>query len=55
MDTLLVALGSFLGFFVAYHTYGRWLARKIFQLDPKAVVPSHQLRDDVDFVPTPRR
>ena len=52
MLTLLIALGSFLGFIVAYHTYGRWLARKIFALDPEAEVPSQQLRDDVDFVPT---
>jgi len=52
MDTLLVALGSFVGFIVAYRTYGRWLARKIFDIDPTAVVPSQQLRDDVDFVPS---
>ena len=52
MLTLLVAIGSFLGFIVAYHTYGKWLARKIFVIDPNADVPSHQLRDDVDFVPT---
>lgn len=52
MTTLLVAIGSFFGFIVAYHTYGRWLATKIFNLDPEAEVPSKQLRDDVDFVPT---
>ncbi len=52
MLTLLIALGSFVAFFVAYHTYGRWLARKLFVLDPMAEVPSQQLRDDVDFVPT---
>ncbi len=52
MLTLLIAAGSFLGFIVAYHTYGRWLARKIFVLDANAEVPSQQLRDDIDFVPT---
>ena len=52
MLTLLIAGGSFLGFFVAYHTYGRWLGKKIFALDPDAEVPSKLLRDDVDFVPT---
>ena len=52
MTTLLVAVAAFVGFIVAYHTYGRWLARKIFGLDPNAPVPSRQLRDDVDFVPT---
>jgi len=55
MTTLLVALGSFVGFIVAYHTYGRWLARRIFAINPDAIVPSQQLRDDVDFVPTHRQ
>lgn len=52
MLTLLIAVGSFIGYIVAYHTYGRWLSRRVFNLDPEAAVPSHQLRDDVDFVPT---
>ncbi|MCH7988199.1 MAG: carbon starvation protein A, partial [Planctomycetes bacterium] len=52
MLTLLIALGAFAGYIVAYHTYGRWLSKKIFNLDPEAEVPSRQLRDDVDFVPT---
>lgn len=52
MTTLLIAVGSFFGFLLAYHTYGRWLSKKIFQIDPKAEVPSRQLQDDVDFVPT---
>lgn len=55
MSTLLAAVLSFVGFIVAYHTYGRWLSRRIFGLDPKAEVPSEQLRDDVDFVPTNRQ
>jgi len=55
MLTLLVAVLSFVGYLVAYHTYGRWLSTKIFQLDEDAVVPSHELRDDVDFVPTQRQ
>ena len=52
MSTLLIAILSFVGFIVAYHTYGRWLAKKIFQLNPEAEVPSRQLRDDVDYVPS---
>ncbi|MGB0595607.1 MAG: carbon starvation protein A [Rubripirellula sp.] len=52
MTTLLIAVGAMIGYLVAYHTYGRWLARKIFQLDPSAVVPSIELNDDRDFVPT---
>ena len=52
METLLIALGAMVLYLVAYHTYGRWLARKIFRLDPTARVPSEELKDDVDFVPT---
>ena len=52
MSTLLIALGAFVGYLIAYNTYGRWIARRIFVLDPKAVVPSEQLRDNVDYCPT---
>jgi len=52
MSTLLIAVASFFGFIIAYHTYGKWLARRIFGLDKDAVTPSHELRDDVDYVPT---
>jgi len=52
MLTLLIAVGAFVGYLVAYHTYGRWLSRRIFNLDAKAVVPSKELEDGVDFVPT---
>ncbi|MEZ6108470.1 MAG: carbon starvation protein A [Pirellulaceae bacterium] len=54
MSTLLIAIGSFVGFYIAYHTYGRWLARRIFALDADAPVPAEALRDDVDYVPTRR-
>ena len=52
MITLLTAVASFLGFIVAYHTYGKWLANKVFRLSPDATVPSVQLRDDIDYIPT---
>ena len=55
MSTLIVAVVAFFGYFVAYHTYGRWLARKIFQLDATAVAPSVECRDDIDFCPTNRQ
>ncbi|QDT66880.1 carbon starvation CstA family protein [Calycomorphotria hydatis] len=55
MDTCLIAVAALVGYLVAYHTYGRYLARKIFRLESDAVVPSHQLRDDVDYVPTQRQ
>lgn len=52
METLAIALGALVLYLVAYHTYGKWLARKIFRLDPEAVVPSVALEDDRDYVPT---
>ena len=55
MSSLFIAIGSFLLFFVAYHTYGRWLARKIFRLDPEAQTPSYALEDGTDFVPTAKQ
>lgn len=52
MNSLLVAALMLAGYYVAYHTYGKFLARKIFKLDPEAVCPSNTLKDDYDFVPT---
>ena len=52
MTTLAIAVLAFVGYIVAYHTYGRWLSRRVFKLDPQAVVPSRQLQDNVDFLPT---
>jgi carbon starvation protein len=52
MQTLLIALGSFVAYIIAYHTYGRWLSRKIFKLDPINKAPSISMADGEDFVPT---
>lgn len=52
MNSLLLAIIMLGGYFVAYHTYGRFLGKKIFRLAADNVCPSHELRDDVDFVPT---
>ena len=52
METLLIAVGALVLYLIAYNTYGKWLARKIFKLDPEATVPSSALNDDKDYVPT---
>jgi carbon starvation protein len=54
MNSLFVASLVAVGYLLAYHTYGKFLARRIFALNPKAPCPSHTLRDDHDFVPTKR-
>jgi carbon starvation protein len=54
MDALLLIIVTFVGYIIAYRTYGRFLANRIFKLDPKAAVPSHEREDGVDYVPTRR-
>ncbi|MCH1510869.1 MAG: carbon starvation protein A [Akkermansiaceae bacterium] len=55
MTTLAIALGAFVLYLVAYHTYGKWLAAKLFKLNPKAKVPSIEQEDGNDFVPTEKK
>jgi carbon starvation protein len=52
MFTLSIAVAAFFLYIIAYNTYGRWLARRVFRLSDTAKVPSVALRDDQDFVPT---
>jgi len=54
MSTILIALASFFGFILAYNTYGKFLAQKIFQIQSDEPVPSVELRDNNDFIPTKR-
>jgi carbon starvation protein len=54
MSVLLLMLACFAGYIAAYHTYGRFLAKKIFRLQADASVPSRQKQDGIDFVPTQR-
>ncbi len=55
MSTLAIALGAFVLYFVAYHTYGKWLGQKLFRLNPDANVPSLEFEDGVDFVPSDKK
>ncbi len=52
MDAVALMLVSFIGYLIAYHSYGKFLARKIFNLNIDRSVPSHDLEDGVDFIPT---
>jgi len=49
---LLIIVVTFVGYLIAYHTYGRFLARKVFRLDDGAAVPSQVHADGIDYVPT---
>lgn len=51
MNSVILALFSFFAYIIAYNTYGRYLAKKIFKLDRSVVTPAHKFRDNKDFVP----
>ncbi|MFH1730088.1 MAG: carbon starvation protein A [Planctomycetota bacterium] len=50
--SLLIAAAAFVLYLIAYNTYGRYLARRIFGLDPSARTPAHEFADGVDYVPS---
>ena len=52
MNSFFIVVVTFVLYLLAYYTYGRFLARKIFKINPQNRCPSETLRDDVDYVPT---
>ena len=54
MTAILATLVCLLLYACGYRFYSRYLADKIFSLRPEAITPAHSLRDDVDYVPSPR-
>ena len=54
MNSIWIALIAFVGFIVAYNTYGKFLAQKLFGIDPSRKTPANELEDGRDYVPTKR-
>lgn len=52
MNTLLLTILAFAGYLVAYRLYGKFIADRIFSINSKNKMPSHELYDGVDYVPT---
>jgi len=52
VGALAIVVVTFVGYIIAYRTYGRFLAKKIFRLDNDAPVPSCEMEDGIDYVPT---
>ena len=51
--TILAAVG--LGaMFLGYRFYSKFIAEKIYRLDPTFITPAHAMRDNLDYVPTNR-
>ncbi|QBG47292.1 carbon starvation protein A [Verrucomicrobia bacterium S94] len=52
MNSLVIAAVAAVLYIIAYYTYGRFLGRKIFRVDPTAKCPSETHHDGIDFVAT---
>ncbi len=52
MSAALLAILGWLGFFLGYRFYSRWIAKRVYRLRPEAVTPAHAYEDGVDYVPT---
>ncbi len=51
-NAAVITLLAFAAFMLAYFTYGRFLARRVFKLDANRLTPSHTRNDGIDYVPT---
>ena len=45
----------FLGYVLMYQTYGKFLAKKVFKLNPENTTPAVELEDGKDYVPTKKQ
>ena len=54
MNAVTLAVIGLTSLFVGYRFYSKFIAEKIYRLDPTFETPSHAMRDDVDYIPTHR-
>ncbi len=52
MSSIVLLVVGFAAFLTGYRIYSKFLARRIYQLDPDFKTPAHEFEDGVDFVPT---
>lgn len=52
MNSVWLAVIGTIVFALGYRFYSKFVAEKIFRLDPNFVTPAHEFSDGVDFVPT---
>jgi len=52
MNSVWLVFIAIAGYLVAYRTYGRFLAQRIFKINPQNRMPSFEFEDGVDYVPT---
>ena len=54
MQSVMIVVLGLAGMAFGWFVYSKFIAEKIYQLDPNFVTPAHELNDGVDFVPTNR-
>ena len=54
MNAVFLAIVGLVSVFAGYRFYSKFIAEKIYQLDPDFQTPAHAMRDDIDYVPTNR-
>ncbi|MDA1183739.1 MAG: carbon starvation protein A [Acidobacteria bacterium] len=54
MSAIVLAVTGIVAVALGYRFYSKFMAEKIYKLDPNFETPSHTMRDDVDFIPTNR-
>ena len=54
MNAAMLAAVGLTMIFLGYRFYSKFIAEKIYQLDPDFVTPAHSQRDDIDYLPTNR-
>lgn len=52
MNAILLMLLGLGGMFLGYVFYSKYVAEKIYKLDPDFRTPAHEFEDGIDFVPT---
>ncbi|MDA1095265.1 MAG: carbon starvation protein A [Acidobacteria bacterium] len=54
MNAAVLAVTGLVMMYLGYHFYSKFIAEKIYRLDPDFVTPAHAQRDDIDYLPTHR-
>lgn len=54
MSSIALLIVGLSAFFTGYLFYSRYIAKRIYQLDPDFRTPAHEFEDGVDFMPTNR-
>lgn len=52
MSSVFIVIFGLIGFSFGWFVYSKFIAGKIYRLDPDYVTPAHRINDGVDYVPT---